>query len=460
MEPQIRYAKTSDGINVAYWAIGEGTVLVQVPPIPFTQVQLAQAIPEDREWAESMFTERRLVRYDARGTGLSDRQVTNFSLEAHLADLQAVINDAVADRVVLWGQFTSGPIAIAYAARNPDRVSRLVLWSCWPRSRDVLQLPQARALLALIETDWELFTETSSHAFFGWATGETGHRAAAFMREGVSPEVAKAIVTAMSEFDVTGLLASVQAPTLVFHSREAPMPDIAAARTLVSGIPEAQLLVIEGTAAGWGTSEEALRVLDDFIGDGKSGSMVGRRTPPARSGTAVILFADIVDSTALTERLGDDAFRAKARELNVALRNLIRDSGGAPVEGPTLGDGLLATFASARQGIEAALSCASSGDQAGLPLHLGLHAGDVLREKDAGDRDNVYGGAVNVAARISGLAGAGEVLVSQTVRDLARTSAGVGFEDRGERELKGVGESVRVWAVLRQAQDERANGEG
>ena len=165
------------------------------------------------------------------------------------------------------------------------------------------------------------------------------------------------------------------------------------------------------------------------------------------SGTAIILFIDIVDSTALTERLGDGAFRAKARELGGALRAVIRECAGTPVEGPTLGDGVLAVFTSAREAIEAAQRCAKAGDEAGLPLHLGLHAGDVSREKDPDGRDNVYGGAVNIASRISGLSAPGEVLVSETVRSLARTSAGVSFEDRGEQTLKGVGEAVRVWAV-------------
>jgi class 3 adenylate cyclase len=161
-----------------------------------------------------------------------------------------------------------------------------------------------------------------------------------------------------------------------------------------------------------------------------------------------ILFADIVDSTALTERLGDAAFREKARELGGALRALVRECGGTPVEGPTLGDGVLAVFTSAREAIRAALACGEAGTGAGLPLHLGLHAGDVSREKDPDGRDNVYGGAVNIAARISGLSAPGEVLVSDVVRTLARTSAGVSFEDRGEQALKGVGEKVRVWAVI------------
>src|SRR5213592_4572544 len=158
---------------------------------------------------------------------------------------------------------------------------------------------------------------------------------------------------------------------------------------------------------------------------------------PLRSGTAVILFADIADSTALTERLGDAAFRAKARELDGTLRAVIREHAGTAIEGKLLGDGVLAVFTSARQAIEAALACGVAGSHAGLPLHLGLHAGDVIREDN-----NVYGGAVNIASRISGLSAPGEVLVSETVRSLARTSAGVQFGDRGKRALRGVGEAV------------------
>jgi len=160
------------------------------------------------------------------------------------------------------------------------------------------------------------------------------------------------------------------------------------------------------------------------------------------SGMAIILFADIADSTAPTERLGDAAFREKARELDDALRRAIASNGGTAIDGKLLGDGVLATFGAAREAIACAASIHEAGSHAGLPLHVGIHAGDVIREEG-----NVYGGAVNIAARVAGEAAAGETLVSGTVRDLARTSAGVSFEDRGERELKGVGEPVRVWAV-------------
>ncbi len=190
--------------------------------------------------------------------------------------------------------------------------------------------------------------------------------------------------------------------------------------------------------------ESSVEIVERFLDEGE----VDAQDEQSPHGTAVILFADIVDSTALTERLGDAAFREKARELGGALRALIRECGGTPVEGPTLGDGVLAVFTSAREAIEAARRCGRAGDHAGLPLHLGLHAGDVTREKDPDGRDNIYGGAVNIAARISGLSAPGEVLVSDVVRTLARTSAGVRFEDQGEQALKGVGEPVRVWAVI------------
>jgi class 3 adenylate cyclase len=164
--------------------------------------------------------------------------------------------------------------------------------------------------------------------------------------------------------------------------------------------------------------------------------------PRLPSGTAIILFVDIVDSTALTESLGDAAYREKARQLDASLRKIILDAGGTPIEGKVLGDGVMAVFTSAAKAIEAALACGRAGGGAGLPLHLGLHAGDVIREEN-----NVFGGAVNIAARVAAASAAGETLVSDTVRSLARTSAAVSFEDRGEQVLKGIDDPMRLFAV-------------
>jgi adenylate cyclase len=162
-------------------------------------------------------------------------------------------------------------------------------------------------------------------------------------------------------------------------------------------------------------------------------------------GTSIILFADIVDSTALSETLGNATFRERSRVLAERVREQITAHAGTPVAERTLGDGVLGMFASASDAISAAVDCARAGADVGLSLHLGLHAGDVIREDS-----NISGQAVSIASRVSDLSAPNEVLVSGTVRDLARASAEVSFDDRGEHDLKGVSEPVRVFAVQEQ----------
>src|SRR5262249_17848326 len=178
---------------------------------------------------------------------------------------------------------------------------------------------------------------------------------------------------------------------------------------------------------------ETLVLVGQFLMDAPRTPVTPMPAPPPRHRTEIILFADIVGSTALTERLGDLGFRARPRRPAQHPPKVITAQGGEPIDGKLLGDGVLALFAAATDGIDAALACAAAGETMGLPLHVGLHAGDVIRE--AG---NVHGGAVNVAARISAKADPGEVLVSDVVRSLARTSATVSFDDRGVRRVEGV----------------------
>jgi class 3 adenylate cyclase len=387
-----------------------------------------------------------MVRYDPRGQGLSDKEVEDTSLEAHVLDIAAVADSLNLATFGVLAVGLTGPVAIAYAARYPERVTHLILWSTAARGSDLIA-PRSEALAALAEADWEFYTEAVSYANYGWAGGPETRNFAATLREFSSPAIVRRSLEVIRRFDATADLMAVKAPTLVVHRRQVSVPQERVVTPLATAIPGARLLLLEGSQVvpALGDIDEAAKVVGQFMTG--SEPVTGRTVPELPSGMTAILFADIVDSTALTERLGDAAFRAKARELDGALRAGIRERGGTPVEGKLLGDGVLAVFTSAREAIEAALACGRAGDEAELPLHLGIHAGDVIRERDPDGRDNVYGGAVNIASRIAGLSAAGEVLVSETVRSLARTSAGVGFEDRGEQELKGVGEAVRVWAV-------------
>jgi class 3 adenylate cyclase len=184
------------------------------------------------------------------------------------------------------------------------------------------------------------------------------------------------------------------------------------------------------------------------LGDRTSSGLQGATDPrvklPHHDGvqSMTLLFLDIVDSTALTEQLGDEAFRRRSRKLDQHLRALVVEHHGRPVEGKVLGDGILAIFMAAKHAIACALQCNVLAAEVELQLHLGLHAGDVIQ-----DEGNVYGGAVNIAARVAAASAPGEVLVSETVRALSRTSTGVSFEDRGSHSLKGVAEAQRLFAV-------------
>jgi class 3 adenylate cyclase len=443
MEPPIHYAQTSDGVSIAYWTIGEGTPFVHMPWFRMSHVQLEWQIPEIKRWYEALAGRMRLVRYDGRGIGLSQRSVSDYSLDALVRDVEAVADRLGLPQFALFGLVHTGPVAIAYAARHPERVSKLVLWCTYARSSDYSQSSEIQATRDVMDKNWEMYTNTLAHVRLGWSEGEPARRFAAVMQESVSPEALQASISAFKDLDVTELLPRVQCPVLLLHRRQLSWLPVDTAKDLASRLPDARLTLIEGESGApyLGDADGVLNTITEFLGVGEA--PLPRLAP---GGTAVILYADIAESTALTERLGDRAFREKARELDASLRAAIRRRSGTPIEGKLLGDGVLAVFPSARQAIEAAVQCREQGAQADLPLHLGIHAGDVIREDS-----NVYGGAVNIASRIAGLAAAGEILVSETVRSLARTSAGVRFEDRGEQALKGIGDAVRVWAV-REAQ--------
>jgi class 3 adenylate cyclase len=340
----------------------------------------------------------------------------------------------------------------AFAARWPERVRRLILAQVTVRYAELLQLPRLAAVSLLAKQDWELYTETLAHAMLGW-TRRDAHTLALIFRESASQDDWVRLLSAQEDWDLSPYLPNIGAPTLLVRSATGPFLLPEQAKELAAGIPLARLAQLDGGFTPVDNPVVA-DLIEDFLQDDEDAGRTAATPQVPPSGTAVILFADIADSTALTERLGDAAFREKARALDGALREAITSNGGTAIEGKLLGDGVLALFASAREAIECALAIQglTAGERGGLDprpsthdpllLHLGLHAGDVIREEG-----NVYGGAVNIAARIADASAPGEVLVSQTVRDLARTSAGVTFEDRGERTLKGVGEPVRVWAV-------------
>jgi len=440
-EPRIRFAVTGDRAEIAYTVLGEGPPLIVLAN--FLETDLSWRLTKGH-WApfyQRLAEDLKLVLFDWRGSGMSSR-ASEFSLENCVADVESVLDHAEIESCSLFTHLNSWSIAVALAATRPERATRLILGN--PIVGGLLSYrTDYREIEYLVERDFLVFTREFSLLQFGWT--DRGRDAAENMLGQWTGDTFSAYSKAIAVLDASARAGQVECEAMVLVSEqiEVDAPVRQRARQLAARFRNGHLV----ESSGLRTSPAVADTIKSFLGAAK-GSTLDDALPasasvrPAAGNTVTILFTDIVDSTALTERLGDHAFRSRARELDAALRGLVRVLGGTPVAGKVLGDGVMATFASASRAIEAALKCNEAASKTDLRLHIGLHAGDVLDEGD-----NVYGGAVNMASRVCGLSAPGEVLVSETVRALARTSAGVRFEDRGLHELRGIEEPQRLFAV-------------
>ncbi len=442
MEPRIQYAKTEDGVNIAFYAIGEGPPFVRMRSLPFGSYQMERQMPEVVRYAENLAEKRKLVRYDNRETGLSQRDVGGFSLDAFLLDLEAVAGRLGLESFALYARAHAGPVAIAYAVRHPEQVSHLILEHTWARGLDGSS-PRLRGLGRLMNTNWELYLETLAHSLIGWSEGESAHRWAVGAQESVSQEVAIEMLTVLRNIDVTDLLPQVRSPTLVLHRRELPVLDVDVATSLASRIPNARLALLEGTSgATYSVGYEAvLQAIDEFLSEGE----VAAPAPLAAEDIHTILFTDVEGSTALTQRLGDAKARELLREHERMVREALKAHGGSEVK--TMGDGFMASFSSATKALECAIAMqrafAAHNESAEEPIkvRIGLNAGEPIAEDD-----DLFGTAVNEAARITAVAKGGEILASDVVRQLAK-GKDFFFSDRGETSLKGFDQPVRLFEV-------------
>ncbi len=440
MEPQIQYAKTSDGVSIAFAVHGEGRALVIMPPSPFCHLEEEWRVPTYRIWHERLAEKTRLVRFDARGSGLSQRDVDDLSLDARVLDLEAVADHLALDTLDLMGYGNAGHVAVTYAIRHPDRVAHLILYNSYARSSDFRQIPQFQGLLALLTSDWEMFTETAAHVIFGWSAGEPARQFAALLRECATPEQGRAAFAAGAAFDVSDLLPQVSTPTMVFRAREGNFPDAEITRALTSSIPNASLTTLDGV---WLTSDElveaSVNAIHHFLG-------VGEATAAPEAGAfRTVLFTDVEGSTALTQRLGDAKARELLRQHERTVRGALKAHGGSEVK--TMGDGFMASFSSATKALECAIAMqrafAAHNESAEEPIkvRIGLNAGEPIAEED-----DLFGTAVNEAARITAAAQGGEILVADVVRQLTKGKDFL-FADRGETSLKGVEDPVRLFQV-------------
>jgi class 3 adenylate cyclase/DNA-binding SARP family transcriptional activator len=447
LEPRVQYAKATDGVSVAFWTIGKGTPFIHMPAPPASHIQLECQIREVRGWYERLAERHQLVHYDCRGSGLSEREVDDFSIESHLRDLEAVVERLGLSRFALAGGVHAGPVAIAYAASNPERVSHLVLWCTYGRASDLLaSSPALQAVRALMEMDWEVATETIANIAFGWSAGEDSRRFAAYLRQCTTQQTFAASLAATNATDVTELLTKLTMPVLVLHRRELAYPHVDMAKRLASQIPNARLVLQEGNSIApyLGNTDAVVEAIEEFLAEDVRDSVAGR-LPFTIGNVHTILVTDVEGSTSLTQRIGDDRARALLREHERIIRQAIHSHEGREVK--AMGDGFLASFTSVTRALECAIAiqrafadCNESAEEP-IKVRVGLNAGEPIAE----DMD-LFGAAVNLAARIVAHASGCQILVSEGVRQLV-SGKKFTLTDRGETLLRGFEDPVRLYEL-------------
>ncbi len=441
MELRMQYATTRDGVRIAFGTAGNGPWIVRMPSPPFTHAQLEWS--QGSEFFDQLAANWTVVQFDPRGTGLSDREVTDYSLEARLLDLEAVVDKLGLETFALHGIGWSGPVAITYVVRHPERATHLILDDSQARTEDFFNIPQIRALDALTG-DWESFLEFLVFSSFGLGRSEAGPRIA-YLKACVTPEGAQRVFEAARGDDVTDLLEQVQVPTLITQHSGSGGRSAEGARDMAARIPNARLLMLEGLALDDNT--KIVRAIGDLMGTTAATPNRGdERTSLTASSVRTILFTDIVGHTQMMHRLGDKAGRDVLREHEELTRKVLKEHGGDEVK--TMGDGFMASFSSVTGAVECAIALQRAFDQRNLQLggeevriRIGLNAGEPIEE--AGD---LFGSTVIMASRIAAQAGGSEILTSDVVRGLC-SGKGFLFADRGENVLRGFEDAVRLYEV-------------
>ena len=436
----IRYARTSDGVSLAYRVDGDGPLDLVFVPGFVSHLELTWEAPELVRFLESFGSFARLITFDRRGQGLSDRPAKPPTLEEGMEDILAVMDAAGSERAALFAISEGGPMSILCAASFPDRVSALVLWGTYARILRDDDYP-----VGVSPEQFERLRDLTEHGWGGpiaasvWAPSRADDPEftswwARFLRQGSSPRGALDLLSLYEEIDVREVLPAVAVPTLVMARVGDRLTPLAMGRFLAEHIPGARFVEVPGADHIVATEHPELIVgeIEEFL----TGARHERE--PDRV-LATVMFTDIVGSTQRAAELGDREWRRLVERHDELVRRAIDRYRGRPIK--TLGDGFLATFDGPARGIRCAASLTEQVRALGIEIRAGLHTGELEAMKD-----DVGGMAVNIGARVSALAGAGEVLVSGTVRDLV-VGSGIEFADRGTHPLKGVPGEWRVYAV-------------
>ena len=436
MEAQIKYAKSGD-VHIAYRVFGDGPRDIVLIPGTLSHVELLWEVPSNEHLLKRLTAFARVIVFDKRGQGLSDR-VAEFTLEERIDDVRAVMDAAGSARATIYGWSEGGPMCLMFAATYPHRTSALILFGSFASMREEpwgVTPERLDRFLGALDAHWgegvllslNAPSRSKDPAFVQWFSR--------IERAAASPGSVLTLMRANFELDVRPLLPTIQAPTLILHRVGDALTPVSAGRYLAAHIPGAKYIEMSGTDHMVTDNDT-----QDFIADEIEEFITGtrRHLEPDRV-LATVMFTDIVRSTERAAELGDARWRELLSTYYAALRKELTAFRGREVN--TAGDGLLATFDGPNRAIRCACSVRERLRPLGLQVRSGLHTGECELIGD-----DVGGIAVHIAARVAATAEPDQVLVSSTVRDLVAGS-GLRFDDRGMHALKGVPDQWRLFLV-------------
>ncbi|MGZ8754032.1 MAG: adenylate/guanylate cyclase domain-containing protein [Acidimicrobiia bacterium] len=436
----IQFAR-SDDVSVAYHVVGDGPVDIVYVQGAWSHLEVQWELPAYRRFCELLGEFARVILFDKRGMGLSDRVAGATPLDVRMDDIRAVMDAVGSESASLIGASEGGPLSMLFAAAHPERVHSLILMGAEVRERKDEQWPWGESTEEELESSMAKIHETWGKPgrfmeYFAPSQDDTPWMvdwSARLQRNANTPSSAEAFQRMAFNIDVRDIVPLVPVPTLVLHSEGDRICSVENGRFLAREIPDARYVELPGADhLPWFEPDRAIGEIREFL--------TGRRVAltPDRV-LATVLFTDIVGSTDRAAALGDARWRVLLDAHNTMIRGELNRFRGVEVD--TAGDGFLATFDGPARAIHCAREIGRLVRQLGLEVRAGVHTGEVERIGN-----DVAGIAVHIGARIAGLAGPGEVLVSGTVRDLVAGS-GLAFEDRGMHQLKGVPGEWRVFAA-------------
>lgn len=441
MDLQIRFCASADGTRIAYATLGAGPPVVAING-GGVSMELLWERAEGRRWLERIAQDHTLVLFDRRGCGSSEREVEGISLDAQVADLVAVIDHLQLEQFSLWAAVDGSAVAIAYAAQHPERVSRLALWAPYPRGEDIVRPEAAQSLIELVRQNWSLARRAIADIVYPSGPTEVQRWFAGMYRQSVSAEMAAKYIEFQTTVDVTELLPQVKTPTLIQHRRGDRNIPIRAGRDVASLIPDARFVALEEDMNdGMHGDTSHVDATLQFFDEGRDA--VSSPAAPSTGDVVTILFTDMESSTAFTQRLGDAEAQELVRSHNAIVRDALSAHAGNEIK--QTGDGIMASFSSASSALECAIAIqravAGRAEEQTFRVRIGLNAGEpVVEERD------LFGTAVQLAARVCAHARPGEILASNVVRELA-AGKGFLFSDQGETEMRGFEDPVRVYEL-------------